>query len=221
MLMRFPLAEFVHRALALLALASACVAVSPPTHVGGALRFPGHTEMVGPPSEIRGALSLSNRNVLEMPPKLAREISAIDFFQGRARLADGRCLQLRHETKTRKFTGAILSAEPSACEALLKYPLLVSGRCSADEKNRSIGTWRVGCRVTGKGRSVIVATKLDDASSKLELASLPDEELIAVGVIGLHDQGLIRTMGIRSDGKIILSYYTWFNGPYRAVPKAQ
>lgn len=201
-------------------LASACAAAPLPGPAGTPpLSFVGQAEKIGPPHEQRGALTLTYRNLLDMPPKLARAIDVIDFFQGKARLADGRCLQLRHGSTTRKFAGAILSSDPLACDGLVKYPLLVSARCSADQKNVTIGTWRVGCRVIGRGRSVIVATKRDDPSWKLELASLSDEELIAVGVIGLHDQGVVRTMGIRPDGKIAFTDFMWFNGPYRVIPR--
>lgn len=95
---------------------------------------------------------------------------------------------------------------------------LVSARCGADQANTTIGNWRVGCRTVGRKRSLIVATKIDDPSTTLELASLPDEELLAVGVVGLHDQGIVMTFGIGRDGNVSFSHYLWFDGPYRQMP---
>ena len=201
---------------------TSCVAMAPGAVESKPIRVGGHTEKLGPPSEEKnGTLSLTHRSILELPAPLAREISAIDFWQGQARLTNGRCLHIEIDQKTLEEVGATIHADPSQCDNLIKYPLLVSRPCAAEEKNISIGTWRIGCRTTNKNRSVIVATKLDDPTWKLELLSLPDQELIAVGVMPLHDQGIVRTLGIRSDGKIALSQYLWFNGPYRPVAKPQ
>jgi len=164
-----------------------------------------------------GLLSLTYRRQLDLSPQLARSIEVIDLISGKARLADGRCFSLNPTSG--RSSGVILSSDQSACEHLVKYPLLVSARCSVDQANVSIGTWRVGCRAIGKRRSIIEATKKDDPSWTLELASLPGEQLIAVSVLGLHDQGVVMAVGIGPDGTVALSHYLWFDGPYRKMTK--
>ena len=166
-----------------------------------------------------GLLGLTYRRPLGLSPQLARSIERINIIQGLARLKDGRCFRLSQGPADAGAANAKVAAAPAECGQLVTNPHLVSARCSFAHANVTIGTWRVGCRVIGKRRSVIVATKRDDPSWTLELASLPGEELIAVSVIGLHDQGIVLAVGIGSDATVSLSHYLWFNGPYRMVPK--
>jgi hypothetical protein len=188
--------------------ASACSALASTSR--SALQVKGYQEEIDPPSSEKvQALYLTSRKVLDLPRELAREIRVIDLWHGKGWLKDGRCLQTKYDPASRQLIGASIS-EPGTCDEPSKYVVTLARPCLADQLTRPVRAWRIGCRRGEDGRSLLIAMRQDGtAHGGQEVLASIDLELLAVSAMGLHDQVTIRTLGLRSDGKTVLSDYFW------------
>lgn len=161
-----------------------------------------------------GALALTYREILDLASRDARSVDAIDLWSGRARLQDGRCMALRRNPASLELVGADLYETPNDCAALSAHTDNIATPCNSGRFTSSTGLWRIGCRRSKANRTVIFA--IHGQSQPISLATI-DQELLAVSAIGIHDRVQVRTMGLGSTGKTILSHYLW--NPADAKPE--
>lgn len=185
-------------------------------NVAGRTEFKGDTvKNIGPGFWLRAVESV------DIPSRYANNIIEYYPYGGSARLPSGRCIkfvrgqQSENEPPDRGSIGAKVYLDPSLCVNLPPQgnPLQAS-RCNGVGEPSFVGGWRLTCSHLPEGRSALVAVGQSPATKGREVTlAVLDQKVWFFDAFVIHPPNAeVTTLGIRPDGKSIISKYFWFAG---------